>query len=174
MNRKIILVVAVLWFVSILLFLVYAATQKVVAFDQHGKLWQWSQQPEFDQVFTAKVTAELGEVDGKVIHFTQTHCDCNSVADQHINSVKKLASKQGYENRAVVLDKTSLLSSVIPATPAIAAFDKQGKLFYLGPYSAGYACTVGNGIIESFLVKEVKSLIGATVVSDTQGCYCSI
>lgn len=173
MNRKIILAVAVLWFISILLFLAYAATQKVVAFDQDGKLWQWSQQQKFDQVFTAKVTAELGEVTGKVIHFTQAHCDCNSVADEHINSVKQLASKQGYENQVIVLAKTSQLSSVIPATPAIAAFDKQGKLFYLGPYSAGYACNVGNGIVESFLVKDVKNPIGATVISDTQGCYCA-
>lgn len=166
--------VALVWFVSIILFLVYAATQKVVAFDQDGKLWQWSQQQEFDQVFTAKVTAEVGQVAGKVIHFSQVQCDCNPVAKEHINSVAGLALNQGYENRNVILSRGAELSAFIPATPAIAVFDKQGKLFYLGPYSAGYACTVGNGIVESFLSKQVKNLIGATIISDTQGCYCTI
>lgn len=158
---------------SILAFLVYAASQKVVAFDPAGKLWQQAQQADFDLVFNQQVSALVGDTKAKVLHFSQVDCSCNSVAQQHIDSVYQLASAQGYSNIAVSAEQIQQIASYIPATPAIAVFDSLGKLVYLGPYSAGYACTVGNGIVESFISGRVQTP-QATVLTNTEGCYCSL
>ena len=165
---------SVVWFVSVLAFLIYAASVKVIPFDEQGKLWQQSQLSEFDRRLTEQVQLELGGVNASVVHFSQANCDCSQVAQEHISSVESLAQQQGYTNKGLVLSPESPLSSIIPATPAVAVFDASGGLVYLGPYSAGYACTQGNGIVESYLNSTNKTLVGATVVSDTKGCYCSI
>lgn len=173
-NRKIIIAVAIVWFVSVLAFLIYVASIKVIDFDKDGKLWRLSQHSNFDNMFAAQIEKTVGKTAVKVIHFTQQHCECNQVAQEHIASVERLAEENGYTNVSVTLTKSSELTSYIPATPAVAAFDANGSLIYLGPYSAGYSCTVGNGLIESFLSKGVTRKVGATVISDTQGCYCEI
>ncbi len=166
--------VSFIWFVSILAFLVYAASQKLVAFDPDGKLWRQSQLPNFDGEIAAYVSNEFGNSKNKVVHFSQNSCECNLVAQEHLASVEFLADSQGYENVKLVLGNNAFIEQYIPATPAVAVFNDKGSLTYLGPYSAGYSCTAGNGIVESYLVGQTKTLIGATVITNTEGCYCPV
>ena len=173
-NRRIILVVCFIWFVSILAFLIYAAQQKLVEFDQEGKLWQQSQNISFDNDFKSAVSKQAGEVNSSVIHFFQGNCECNPVAKEHIDSVQLLAQQQGFKNISLNVSDNNTLDKYIPATPAVAIFAEDGSLSYLGPYSAGYSCTVGNGIVESYLEYHSQLAPGATVVTNTQGCYCSV
>ncbi len=173
-NRNLILVVSFIWFVSVLAFLIYAAKQKLVAFDQEGKLWQQSQIVSFDNDFKNALGQQTGELKLSVVHFYQEGCDCNSVAKEHIDSVQLLAQQQGFKNISLSLNTTNLLEKYIPATPAVAIFAEDGSLSYLGPYSAGYSCTVGNGIVESYLEYHSQLAPGATVVTNTEGCYCSL
>lgn len=133
-----------------------------------------AQQEGFDQTFALQVAKVIGETNASVVHFEQQACECNQVAEAHIESVELLASRNGYVNSNITLTEQSELSSIIPATPAIAVFDNAGSLVYIGPYSAGYACTVGNGLVESYLSRSAGNLIGATVLSETKGCYCPL
>lgn len=172
-NKRIILLVSFVWFVSIMAFLIYAAGQKLVAFDHAGKLWQLSQNQQFDQAFSDEIAMTLGDLSNRVVHFSQAQCECNSVAQEHIQSVRKLAQQQGYSNTSVDVDKQLAVLNYLPATPAVAVFDETGGLIYLGPYSAGYSCSAGNGIVESFIARTVTAP-GASIITDTEGCYCSI
>ena len=152
----------------------YAASEKVLPFDEQGKLWRLSQNDGFDQKFAQMLQNITGSNQAKVVHFYNRECNCNPVAEQHIKSVKKLALKQGFTNQDIEVDNYLELRSFLPSTPAIAVFDGQGELVYLGPYSAGYACTVGNGIVEAYIAGRNAKAPGATVLSDTKGCYCPI
>jgi hypothetical protein len=116
----------------------------------------------------------VGRLNGQVVHFTQDNCQCNQVAQEHVDSVVKLAVQQGYDNAQVMLAKGAAITQYIPATPAIAVFDNVGELVYLGPYSAGYTCSVGDGIVESYLTGGVKKAPEAMVLTNTEGCYCPI
>ena len=145
-----------------------------MAFDQEGKLWQQSQAQDFDSSFARALAASVGTLNGQVVHFSQDNCQCNPVAQAHLDSVAALADQQGFGNAQVKLAKDSAITQYIPATPAIAVFDQVGELVYLGPYSAGYSCSVGDGIVESYLTGEVKKAPEAMVLTNTEGCYCPI
>ena len=152
----------------------FVASQKLVEFDGSGKLWQLSQGEHFDVDFTEKVQQLVETSQSKVIHFTATNCQCNTVAKEHIESVEKLARQHGFNNVTVNVAEHQLLLDVIPATPAVAVFDDSGELIYLGPYSAGYSCNVGSGIVESYVSGKVGKTPSATILSETKGCYCPL
>jgi len=76
------------------------------------------------------------------------------------------------------LRQMKILSSLpgadqIPATPAVAIWDRSGKLAYFGPYSEGLTCNASNSFIEPIL----KALAAGRAVNATHtlavGCYCS-
>jgi len=60
----------------------------------------------------------------------------------------------------------------IPASPAVAIWDRNGKLAYFGPYSEGLTCNSSNSFIEPIL----QALEDNRPVSATHtlaiGCYC--
>lgn len=145
-----------------------------MAFDQGGKLWQQSQNLTFDTDFSEQTQNLTDTTNLVVMHFFQNDCDCNSVADEHINSVIELAKRKNYQNKQLDMANVPELAKYIPATPAVAIFGQDGRLTYLGPYSAGYSCSVGNGIVESYLEGTSAQSLGATIVTDTQGCYCPL
>jgi hypothetical protein len=63
-------------------------------------------------------------------------------------------------------------SEQIPASPAVAIWDRAGKLAYFGPYSEGLTCNSSNSFIEPIL----QALNEGRKVSATHtlavGCYC--
>jgi len=60
----------------------------------------------------------------------------------------------------------------LPASPAVAIWDKHGQLAYFGPYSEGATCNASNSFIEPVL----QALLDGRPVSATQtlasGCFC--
>lgn len=166
--------ISFVWFVSILAFLLIAASNKLVAFDESNKLLNAASEMSFDRTFSSEIQKILGSTKNTVVHFKTRNCVCNPTASEHIDSVQQLAEDHDYQNKTITLSRLHELSKVLPATPAVAVFNEAEKLVYLGPYSAGYSCSAGNGIVEFYI--EGKSAItpGATVVSNTKGCYCKI
>ena len=63
-------------------------------------------------------------------------------------------------------------SEQIPASPAVAIWDRSGKLAYFGPYSEGLTCNSSNSFIEPIL----QALNEGRAVNATHtlavGCYC--
>lgn len=141
-------------------------------FDHDGRLVRLTSEMNFDQQFSQLLTSEIGSLENTVVHFKQASCACQSVGSIHINSVKQLATEFSNSNIELNLTDLPALGDIIPATPAVAVFDENGALNYLGPYSSGFYCSVGNGIVEPFISKTVE--LGATVVTQAAGCYCPV
>ncbi|HCV37398.1 MAG TPA: thiol-disulfide isomerase, partial [Pseudomonas sp.] len=63
-------------------------------------------------------------------------------------------------------------SEHLPASPAVAIWDRQGNLAYFGPYSEGAVCNASNSFIEPI----IKTLLAGRKVSASNtvglGCYC--
>lgn len=160
------------WFISILALLYFFADQGLVPFDPEGHLVTQVN----DDHFEAHFKRELGLSEGianTVVHFKQAACACNHVAQEHIDSVKTLAIENGFTNKT--LDNVDPKNfRYIPATPAIAVFNRDGELSYFGPYSAGFSCSPGNGLVEAFLKNTVSDQFGSTVISQVNGCYCPV
>ena len=63
-------------------------------------------------------------------------------------------------------------SEQLPASPAVAIWDQQGRLAYFGPYSEGALCTSSNSFIEPIIE---ALLAGRSVRADSNlavGCFC--
>lgn len=60
----------------------------------------------------------------------------------------------------------------LPASPAVAIWDRDGNLAYVGPYSEGAVCTSAN----SFIEPVIEALLAGRPLQSTGtlavGCYC--
>lgn len=125
----------------------------------------------------------------RVVHFWDPACPCNVGNQQHLSElVAHFAGDQGVDFYAVrkpgsQSELPSALGAIVPlatlpgadritSSPAIAIWDRQGKLAYFGPYSEGLICNSQNSFVEPIL----KALKAGRPVSATHtmavGCYC--
>ncbi|WP_054885489.1 MULTISPECIES: DUF6436 domain-containing protein [unclassified Pseudomonas] len=124
----------------------------------------------------------------RVVHFWDPACPCNVGNQQHLGELITQFAGQGVTFH--VLQKAGShgqlpanLSSLqpiahlpgsehLPASPAVAIWDRQGNLAYFGPYSEGAVCNASNSFIEPI----IKTLLAGRKVSASNtvglGCYC--
>ena len=161
-----------IWIALSALGLYLASGFSMSAFDPQGFLYQRINQPDFDSVFVVQMNGAFDEpLIDTVVHIANAEqCLCQVSSSRHINTVKSLAVEQGKRNVEVSIESIPYLQSVVTTTPAIAVFDGDGRLSYLGPYSTGVGCFTGNGQVEPYLTYEAE--VGAVVPVDVSGCYC--
>lgn len=125
----------------------------------------------------------------RVVHFWDPTCPCNVGNQQHLSElVERFAGANGVDFYAVqkpdshgqlpsTLSEIKPLSSLpgadrLTASPAVAIWDRQGNLAYLGPYSEGLVCNSNTSFVEPIL----QALEADRPVSVTHtmavGCYC--
>ena len=124
----------------------------------------------------------------RLVHFWDPACPCNVGNQQHLTELVERYVPHGVEFYAVQKPGShgqlpSTLSNLktidilpgsehIPASPAVAIWDRSGKLAYFGPYSEGLTCNSSNSFIEPIL----QALDEGRAVSATHtlavGCYC--
>lgn len=167
-------IIFLFWNVSLLLAVLYASSSKLKPFDPNNQLHQAALQTQFDKLFLTQLQTVEANLVNTVFHFRTDSCFCHTVAQGHIDSVEKLAERQTFRNIKINLVANPELKRFIPSVPAVAVVDEEGKLNYLGPYSSGMFCTQGNGLVEPFIKKMQGQNLGATVISQSQGCYCAL
>lgn len=148
------------------------------------------QQAVFFQGGGLKLPAELaGPGKIRVVHFWDPQCPCHKETDAHLNYLISLYRFSGVEFYSVqkpgsegemlpfLRGKLTPLESLegmesIPASPAIAIWDQQGRLAYAGPYSEGLVCNSSNSFVEPILdaLSANRSVSAANTMS--VGCYC--
>ncbi|MCY1263637.1 hypothetical protein D3C76_662250 [compost metagenome] len=125
----------------------------------------------------------------RLVHFWDPGCPCNVGNQQHLAELIGRFAPQGVEFFAVqkpgshgrlpetlaALKPLDALPGMqqLPASPAVAIWDAQGRLAYFGPYSEGATCTSANSFIEPIL----EALVAGRKVEATHtlavGCYCA-
>jgi hypothetical protein len=124
----------------------------------------------------------------RLVHFWDPACPCNVGNQQHLSElITEFAprgvafyavQKPGSQGRLPVgpdeLHELATLPGAerIPASPAVAIWDKHGQLAYFGPYSEGLTCNSSNSFIEPIL--EALAAGRSVNASNTLalGCFC--
>ncbi len=124
----------------------------------------------------------------RLVHFWDPACPCNVGNQQHLaeliehygprgvtfHAVQKPGSRGQLPATLSALQPLPALagSEHIPASPAVAIWDRDGHLAYFGPYSEGATCTSSNSFIEPIL----EALAAGRTVSASNGlavgCFC--
>jgi len=124
----------------------------------------------------------------RLVHFWDPACPCNVGNQQHLAelierfgpqgvtfyAVQKPGSKGQLPTTLSAMQQLTELpgSTQIPASPAVAIWDRNGQLAYFGPYSEGATCTSSNSFIEPIL----DALIAERPVNASNtlavGCFC--
>ncbi|UVJ43841.1 DUF6436 domain-containing protein [Pseudomonas sp. LS1212] len=124
----------------------------------------------------------------RLVHFWDPACPCNVGNQQHLGKLIEHFAPQGVAFYAVQKPGTHGQlpanlgtlkplpglpgSEHLPASPAVAIWDRNGRLAYFGPYSEGATCNSSNSFIEPIL----QALSEGRPVNATHtlavGCYC--
>ena len=72
------------------------------------------------------------------------------------------------------MDEHPQFKQFLPSTPAIIIYNDSGDLLYLGPYSTGYLCMPGNGLVEELIPRMDENTGEQVIMSLTNGCYCQL
>jgi hypothetical protein len=173
-KNALLVIIIPLWLVLALIGLLFASKSIEKPFDPTGALYYASNKPDFDSQVNSMLYGALHvPLNNVVVHITShSDCLCQLTASRHIKSVKDAVEYIGKRNETVYIENIKDLSNMLTSTPAIAVFDEQGNLSYLGPYSTGIGCLSSNGTVEPYL--DTKSTWGAIVPLESTGCYCYV
>lgn len=138
---------------------------------------------------TLRLPAELaGSGTIRVVHLWDPPCPCNVGNQQHLAELlerfegqasfhvwQKPGSRGRLPDSLAALQPLAELPGAeqLPASPAVAIWDRDGTLAYVGPYSEGAVCTSANSFIEPVL----EALLDGRPLQSTGtlavGCYCA-
>lgn len=158
----------------------------------------WWYQGRYIRTFSDSATLFNGEAlqlperiggPGKIrlVHFWEPACPCNAGNQQHLAEmmqeyaadvdfyhVQKAGTSGQLPGTLSAMRPLHDLneSRQLPASPAVAIFDRTGALAYFGPYSEGALCTSSNSFIEPVLdaLKQGRPVAAANTLA--AGCFC--
>lgn len=124
----------------------------------------------------------------RLVHFWDPACPCNVGNQQHLAELIEHFGPQGVAFYAVQKPGSSgqlpaTLSALqplaqlagaaqLPASPAVAIWDKHGELAYFGPYSEGVTCNSSNSFIEPILQALAAGRHVNASNTLAMGCFC--
>ena len=181
-RRKIVLasLFGLIWLIALLFAIWWYQARYIRTFDNRTTLFDGG---------SLQLPARLaGPGPVRLVHFWDPACPCNVGNQQHLAELIQRFGPQGVEFFAVqkpgsrgqlpdTLNAMRALDSLpgaeqLPASPAVAIWDAQGKLAYVGPYSEGAVCTSGNSFIEPILDALVQGRQVNATHTLAVGCYC--
>jgi len=126
----------------------------------------------------------------RLVHFWDPACPCNVGNQQHLAElIERFGGDHGVDFYSVQKAGThgqlpETLSAMKPlsylpgaarisASPAVAIWDRSGKLAYFGPYSEGLTCNSSNSFIEPILQALTDNRAVNATHTMAVGCYCS-
>lgn len=172
--------ICIVWLLALLYAFWWYQGRFVRAFDEQAVLFSG------DQLQLPRHLAGPGKV--RLVHFWDPACPCNvgnqqhlaellerfSAADVSFHVLRKPGSKGSLPAPLATLQPIDELPGAagIPSSPAVAIWDREGRLAYFGPYSEGAVCTSENSFVEPILEavlagRRVEATHGLAV-----GCFC--
>lgn len=182
LSRKNLLValLAVVWLGGMLLAYRWFETRYLRTFDERAAVFSGAELRLPDEL------AGPGAI--RLVHFWDPACPCNVGNQQHLAELIERYAPQGVQfhvvqkpgskghlpaELAALRPIETMPGSVgLPASPAVAIWDRQGQLAYFGPYSEGLVCNSSNSFIEPIL--EALAAGRKVYASNTLavGCFC--
>ncbi len=173
MTKSNILLVT-LWIVSTIGMMMYFSAGKQVEFDPQGKLHFAAMQDDFDQKVIHHFQRYSDTLRNQVFHLKRANCRCNTLNQLHTQRLDNLLEKHQFQSHHLSLNSANDDALLSISTPAIVVFDNQGQLAYLGPYSVGLLCGIGNAFVDQYIKNVIQDThLGASIISDAKGCYCA-
>lgn len=113
-----------------------------------------------------------------VLHFVDPQCPCSRFSVPHIaeletryqNQVKFVDVHTAKHYKAAATDALPLRS--VPAGPAVAIWDRNGRLAYFGPYSGGAVCGQGTDFVAATLAALAIGKNPQWINHEAVGCFC--
>ncbi|MFC2972198.1 DUF6436 domain-containing protein [Azotobacter bryophylli] len=124
----------------------------------------------------------------RLVHFWDPACPCNVGNQQHLaelieryasrgvtfHSVQKPGSRGHLPPSLAALRPLAAIpgSEALPASPAVAIWDRQGRLAYFGPYSEGAVCSASNSFVEPILEALLQDRPVRAAGTLARACFC--
>ena len=163
------------WILSSLMIMLYFGTKDIRAFDPHGELQFASTHINFDLSIEETFKTAFNDLNKSAFHIQDQDCSCSILSDNHVRSLNIRFEKAGYSVRTLSSQSYAKIVALFPSLPALAIFDLNGNLAYLGPYSSGFYCGARTSLVEPIVASITSNThMGALVISDSDGCYCDI
>jgi hypothetical protein len=162
-----------IWFLTCLAGLLLLSVSQLDEFDPESKLSLAITDIRFEQKLINQLQTEYNSIDQTIIHFSDNNCFCETLAQNHIARLSKNMSENGFRNIRVDVETFPEFAKFVPSTPAVAIIGALKELIYFGPYSEGYGCLTGTGLVDALLPKINSSTAeNALLITDANGCYC--
>ena len=112
-----------------------------------------------------------------ILHIIDPNCPCTRFSLSHIKNLEAQFEKNAefININSISADtlREKLLNQLpIPASPAVAVWDKSGDLAYFGPYSSGRLCGEGFDFVAKTLSELKKNFNPQWINSEAIGCFC--
>ncbi len=165
-------VLLAIWALSLMAAMLVYSQRQLTEFDPQMVLSQAAASADFDQRFTALLTAR-GVSPGSIVHLQNREgCYCNDLTEPHSRQLNALLG-DNYQFTRLSLNNAPKLSALITTYPAVAIIDDNRRLRYLGPYATGYGCYTGATLVDFIAGTATNPApLGAVVNSHAQGCFC--
>lgn len=135
----------------------------------------WSMQMQYQAVWVSFDGSRLPKLPAvtsgtRVVHFVDPDCPCSKFSLPHIQKVEQTwGGKQIAFSQVEVGRAGHEFFGLVPATPAVAVWDRTGNLAYFGPYTSGAICGEGEDLLGRFFNNR---LAGQWTNQEAVGCFC--
>ncbi len=107
-----------------------------------------------------------------VVHFVDSQCPCTRFATPHIEALDARFDPSVRTMRIYATDSQAKNFAWLPASPAVAIWDGQGKLAYLGPHSDGAFCGQGDDLVARVMQQLSAGNNPQWLNREAIGCFC--
>lgn len=173
--------------ITIGLLLVWAAGMVWAFWWYEGQYLRNFERPAYFAGMPVNPPFEPGQI--QVVHVWQSGCPCNGGHQAYVDEMTQRFAehgvrfaRSGQESEAGLPDELKNLPfwpipetwANWPGAPAIAIWDAEGSLAYVGPYSDGAHCNRDSSFVEPVIGTLLSGRRVSITTQDTVSCLCDI
>ena len=163
----------------------FLSTEDVALFDNAEALQAAFHQTNFFD------RAKYNQNKVRVVYFWQAYCPCDATVLPHYRDMIKKYSDQAVDfffvdlsknntshslpldrNRQLGSDIAGELRGLVPYTPSVAIWDKEGTLSYYGPHNLGFVCNAQTSFVKKVIDSLFDGSISRNINTLGEGCFC--
>ena len=114
-----------------------------------------------------------------IYHLQDSQCTCTFFSKKHIKLLDEQAQQGLIDTRLIDVQQQNLTQNEqqiikqVPSLPAVVLADAFGQWRYVGPYSTGLTCSLGNSFVESVLASlKLPTNSNLWLNFFSEGCFC--